>query len=189
MHFNHDEIREMFPEYLKGSLSVDKRNAIEVHLRNCSECRSELSLISELVSIDAPDPGNLFWITLPQKIKESVKEKKSRRFLGKSLLFRFVPVAAALAVLLVFLLTVTKRNGVYELDPYFNDPFTISYFDYSDLTEEDTYLLTEQTVGDALYSDPEDIMEYSYHREFASLSSEEMDSLYEALKTEQTRGG
>lgn len=189
MNFNHDEIREMFPEYLRGSLYQDKRNTIEVHLKDCSACRSELSMMSELISINVPDPGNLFWTTLPQKMKESVKEKKSHRFLGKTLLFRFVPVTAALAVLLVFLFTVTKRNGVYELDTYFNDPFTISYLEYSDLTERDIYLLTEQTAGGILYSDPEDIMEYSYYKEFASLSSEEMTSLYEALKTEQKLGG
>lgn len=189
MHFNHDEIREMFPEYLKGSLSEDKINAIEVHIRDCPACRSELSLISELVSIDAPDPGNLFWATLPQKMKVSVKGIKAYRFSVKSLLFRYVPVAAALAVLVVFLLTVAKRNGFYELDPYFNDPFTISYLDYSDLTEEDMNLLTEQAVGDELYIEPDDVMEYSYHREFASLSSGEMDSLYEVLKTEQKIGG
>lgn len=187
MSFSHDEIREMFPEYLKGFLSEDLRNAINVHLRGCSPCRSELSMMSEFVSIDAPDPGNLFWAALPQNVKGLVDEKEARRFSLKSLLFKFVPVAAALAVLLVFILT--ERNRVYESDTYFNDPFTVTYLEYNDLTEEDMYLLTDQVAGNELYMESEDIMEYSYHGEFASLSSEEMDSLYEALKTEQTRGG
>jgi len=187
MSFSHDDIREMFPEYLKGSLSEDLRNAIEVHLRDCSACRSELSMMSEFVSIDAPDPGNLFWATLPQNLKGLVGEKNAHRFSLKSLLFKFVPVATALAVLLVFILT--DRNGVYESVPYFSDPFKVTYLEYNDLTEEDLYLLADQIARDEWYIEPGDVMEYSYHGEFASLSSEEMDSLYEALKTEQTIGG
>jgi hypothetical protein len=189
MSFSHDEIREMFPEYLRGSLSEEGRDTIEVHLRDCSACRAELSMMSELVSIDAPDPGNLFWETLPQKVKGLVKEKKAHRFSMKSLFIKFVPVAAALAVLLVVLLRDTERNGLYELDTYYLDPFTVTYQEYNGLTDEDIYILTEKTAGDELYIESDDFMEYSYHGEFASLSSEEMNSLYEALKTEQTKGG
>jgi hypothetical protein len=189
MSFNHDEIREMFPEYLSGSLSEEERNAIAVHLRDCSACRSELSMMSELVSIDAPDPGNLFWETLPQKVKVLVKEKKAHRFTVKSLFFKFVPAAAALAILLGLLLTGTEKNGLYEFDTYSNDPFMATYQEYNGLEEEDIYLLTEKTAGDELYVESDDLMEYSYHVEFASLSSEEMNSLYEALETEKTRGG
>ena len=108
MSFSHDEIREMFPEYLSGSLSEDARNAIEVHLRDCSACRSELSMMSELVSIDAPDPGNLFWETLPQKVKGLAKEKKAHRFSVESLFFKFVPAAAVIAILLALVLTGTE---------------------------------------------------------------------------------
>lgn len=189
MSFSHDEIREMFTEYLGGSLSEEVRNAVEVHLKDCSACRAELSMMSELVSINVPDPGDLYWATLPQKVKALVKEKKPRRFSMKSLLFKFVPVAAAIAVLLVVLFKDTEQNGIYELAIDSNDPFTAAYLEYNGLTEEDIYPLTEKTAGDELYVEPDDIMEYSYHGEFASLSSEEMNSLYEALKTEETKGG
>lgn len=189
MSFSHDEIREMFPEYLGGSLSGEVRNAVEVHLRECPACRSELSMMSELMSIDAPDPGNLFWETLPQKVKGLTKEKNAHRFSVKPFLFKFVPVAAAIAVLLVVLLNDTEQNGFYEVDVNSSDPFMATYQEYNGLTEEDIYPLTEKTAGDELYIEPDDFMEYSYHGEFAALSSEEMDSLYEALKTEQTRGG
>lgn len=189
MSFSHDEIREMFPEYLGGSLSEEMRNAVDVHIKDCSACRSELSMMSELVSIDSPDPGNLFWGTLPQKVKGLAKEKKAHRFSLKSLLFKFVPVAAAIAVVFVFLLKDTEQNGVYEVDVNSSDPFMTMYLEYNGLTEEDIYPLTEETDGDELYIEPDDVMEYSYHGEFAFLSSEEMNSLYEALRTEKTKGG
>ena len=185
MSFKHDEIREMFPEYLGGSLSGEVRNAVEVHLRDCPACRSELSMMSELVSIDAPDPGNLFWATLPRKVEGLVNGGKEHRFSVKSLFFKFVPAAAAIAILLVLLLTGTGS----ELDTSLNGPSKVTYREYSDLTPEDIYVLAEKTADDSLFAEPENILDYSYHGEFASLSSEEMDSLYEALKTEQTRGG
>ena len=189
MSFSHDEIREKFPDYLSGSLSEEERNAIEVHLRDCSACRSELSMMSELVSIDAPDPGNLFWETLPQKVKGLAEERKGHRFSVKSLFFKFVPAAAAIAIFLALFFTGKEQNGLYESDIYSDDPFMTTYQEYNGLEEEDIYLLTEQTTGDELYVESDDLMEYSYHEEFASLSSEEMNSLYEALETEQTRGG
>jgi len=178
MSFSHDEIREMFPEYLGGSLSGEVRNAVEVHQKDCPA-----------VSIDAPDPGNLYWATLPQKVEGLVNGRKEHRFSVKSLFFKFVPAAAALAILLVLLLTGTGRDGHYELDTSINDPFKVTYREYSDLTPEDIYVLAEKTADDSLVTEPENILDFSYHGEFASLSSEEMDSLYEALKTEQTRGG
>lgn len=189
MSFKHDEIREMFPEYLGGSLYGEVRNAIDVHLRDCPACRSELSMMSELVSIDAPDPGNLFWATLPPKVEGLVSGGKEHRFSLKSLFFKFVPAAAALAILLVLLLTGIGRDGLHELDTSIDGPSKVTYRDYSDLTSEDIYVLAEKTADDSLFSEPENILDYSYHGEFASLSSGEMDSLYEALKTEQTRGG
>jgi hypothetical protein len=189
MSFKHDEIREMFPEYLGGSLSGEVRNAVEVHLRDCPACRSELSMMSELVSVDAPDPGNLFWATLPRKVEGLVNGGKEHRFSVKSLFFKFVPAAAAFAILLVLLLTDIGRNVKYELNTSVNDPSNAAYRDYSDLTPEDIYVLAEKTADDSLFAEPETILDYSYHGDFASLSSGEMDSLYEALKTEQTRGG
>jgi hypothetical protein len=189
MSFRHDEIREKFPEYLRGSLSGDMRDAIECHIRDCPACRSELSMMSELVSIDAPDPGNLYWATLPRKVEGLVSGRKENRFSVQSLFIKFVPAAAALAILLVLLISGTGRDGLYKLDSSINNPFTVTYRELSDLTPEDIYILAEKTAGDSLYMESENILEYSYHGEFASLSSGEMNSLNEALKTEQPRGG
>jgi len=189
MIFRHDEIREMFPEYLRGALSEDMMNAVGFHIRDCPACRSELSMMSGLVSIDAPDPGDLYWATLPRKVAGLVKGSKEHRFPLKSLFFKFIPAAAALAVLLVLLLTGTARDREYELHTSISDPSRVTYLKHGDLTDEDIYVLAEETEGGSFYSEPEDILEDSYYGEFASLSSGEMESLYEVLKTEQTKGG
>ena len=110
MSFRHDEIREMFPEYLNRSLSEDMRRSLELHIRDCPACRSELSMMSELVSIDAPDPGKLFWATLPQKVEGLVNERKEHGFTVKSFFFKFIPAAAALAILIALLFTGTGRK-------------------------------------------------------------------------------
>jgi hypothetical protein len=189
MSLRHDEIREMFPEYLRGALSADMGNALEIHIRDCPACRSELSMMSKLISIDAPDPGNLFWATLPLKVEGVVSGRKEHCFSVKSLFFKFIPAAAALAILLALLFTGIGRDGVYNLDRSINSPFNVTYRDFDDLTREEIYVLAETTAADAFYMEPEDILEDSYHGEFASLSSGEMERLYEVLKTEQTKGG
>jgi hypothetical protein len=192
MKLSHKEIKELFPEYLKGSVSEEIRNSIETHIRGCVECRDELSFISELVKVDVPDPGDLYWNTLPQKIKASVKKEKSTFFSLKSLLAKQLPVAATIAVLIFFVLIFTMKKETPELDLYSKGPFTTAGLndDYTgNLNEEDIPVITElQQVDDfPLYS--ENFMGRSYYKEFASLNSEEMESLYEALKIEQKRGG
>ncbi len=188
MKSDHDGIKEMLPEYLKGSLPEKTRNNVEAHLKDCRDCRDELSFISGLVNVDVPDPGNLFWKTLPHRVRRAVEKQRTNRFSLRALIFRPLPVAATIAVLFLLIFTYAKKEAP-ELNPLFKDPLTASVLDYSDITEKDIPLITEQLTGDELYPGPESSTEYSYHREFASLSSGEMDSLYEVLIKEQQAGG
>lgn len=191
MRLEHDKIREMFPEYLRGSLSEEMRDKVKVHLKSCEECRGELSLISELVNIEIPNPGDLFYEILPQKVKTSVKEERVEVFSLKALFFRPLPFSVAIIVLflLVFMYTYTKKKEIPELDLFFKDPFMAEVLDYSYITEEDIPTITEQLPDDELYLYSVNFTGYSYHREFASLSSKELGSLYEALKEKQNTGG
>jgi hypothetical protein len=189
MRSGHDEIKEMFPEYLRGSLSEEMRDKVKVHLKSCEECRGELSLISELAKIEISDPGDLFYETLLQKVKVALKEKKASYFPLRSLLFRQLPVAVTIAVLVLVVLTYTKKKEIPELDPFFKDPFMAEVLDYSYITEEDIPTITEQLPDDELYLYSVNFTGYSYHREFASLSSKELGSLYEALKEKRNTGG
>jgi hypothetical protein len=192
MKLSHEEIKELFPEYLRGSVPEEIRNSIETHIKGCKECRDELSFISELVKVDVPDPGDLYWNTLPQKIKASAKKEKSAIFSLKSLLAKQLPVAATIAVLIFSVLIFTKKKETPELDLYLKGPHTTAVLndDYiGNLNEEDISIITELPQVDEFPLYSENLMGRSYYKEFASLNSEEMESLYEALKIEQKRGG
>lgn len=188
---SHDDIKEIFPEYIRGALPGELKNELEFHLKGCGDCRDELSFISELIKDEVPDPGELFWKTLPKKVMGAVKEEKTQVFSIRSFFFRPMPAVVTVAVL--FLLTLylgayLGKKGITEVDTYFKDPLVSSVIDYSDISEEDIPLITEGLTIDESFV-PENLMEYSYHGEFASLSSREMASLYEALGEEQKKGG
>jgi len=194
MKLDHNRIKEILPDYLKGSLPEEMRSEIENHLKDCKDCRSEMSFITELMKVEVPDPGDLFWQTLPQRVKETVKEEKAKRFSVKSLFLRPLPVAATVAVLLLLVLTYTTTmqkkeiKEIADLEPY-SSPFTIAVVDYSSITEKDIPLISEKLAVNELSLQTENFLEYSYVKEFASLSSKEMEGLYEAIKQEHRNGG
>jgi|GEM_PF-1516209 len=190
MRLSHDEIREMLPDYQRAAIPEEIRDLVETHLRVCEDCMAELSLITEMTGTVVPDPGELFFKTLPMRVRASVKEQRAEGLSLRALLFRPLPVAATIAALLiaVVLFTLTKKRETPELDPYFKDPFTVAVLDYGGITERDIPLTEERIPIDELLTSHESSMGYSYHREFASLSSEEMESLYEALRKEQKTG-
>ncbi|GAB4417378.1 MAG: hypothetical protein OHK0032_13430 [Thermodesulfovibrionales bacterium] len=198
MRLSHEDMKEMLPDYLRGTLSGEMRVYLETHLSGCEECRGELSLITELTKINVPDPGELFFKTLPRRVRASVKEEGVKGFSLKVLLFRPLPAAATIVALLLLtvIFTPTKKKEAPELDPYFKDPFTVAVLDYGDVTEKELVLsmskdipqAEERIAIDESFIYPGNPMEYSYYREFASLSSKELESLYEALRKEQKTG-
>jgi len=185
----HEEIKGLLPEYLRGSLSEEVMADVESHLKVCGECRSELSLVSELLKVGVPDAGELFWKTLPLKVREHDEEKKPARNFLSSILLRPLPIASIVIVLVLLLLTYVKREAPSEYDPFFKNPFKATVLDYSSISEKDIPAITENLMDEELYQASDSLMEYSYYREFVSLNSEELDSLNEALKKEQNKGG
>ncbi len=166
------------------------RLEVKNHLEGCPDCKAELLFISEMVEIDnVPDPGDLFWNTLPQKVRASVKEEKADRFSLKALFFRPLPVAATVAALLIVIFIYTKKVSTPEIDPFFKDPLMVSALDYNGIAEKDIPFSTERLEVDELSLSFKNYAGYGYHIDFASLSSKELDGLYEALKKEQKTGG
>ncbi len=190
MRLSHDEIREMLPDYQRGAISGEMRGHIETHIRGCEDCRAELSLITEMTGIMVPDPGELFFKTLPKRVRTSVKEQGVKGLSLKALLFRPLPATATIAALIIItvLFTFTKKKETSEFDPYFKDPFTVAVLDYGGITEKDIPLIEERIPIDELFTYHGNSMGYSYYREFASLRSKELESLYEALRKEQKTG-
>jgi len=192
MRSGHEEITELLPEHLKGSLPRELGNEVQAHLEGCEECRNEVSFLREIVESEVPDPGDLFWQSLPRRVRLTIEEKKKQRkrfllgFLGRRL-----PVAAAIALALLLTLTYIYpfKDKASVQDPFFKDPLTASVSDYSDATEKDIPLIAEEITIDESYLPRENYLELSYHKEFASLSAGEMESLYEVLKEEHQSGG
>jgi hypothetical protein len=189
MKSGHEEIMELLPEYLNGSLSGELGKEVRAHLEGCEECRNELSFLRAITESKVPDPGDLFWQSLPRRVRLTLKEKKKERF-PSGFLVRRLPVAATIAVALLLTLfsLYPRKDKTLVQDPFFSDPLTASVSDYSDASEQDIPLIAEEIRGHESYLLPENYLELSYHREFASLSFGEMESLYEVLKEGRQSG-
>ena len=190
MKSTHKEIKDLLPEYLNNSLSNEVRNRIDTHLEECRECRVELSFISELRGAEDPDPGDLFWATLPQRVRSAIKEENSRRFTLRPLFFKGLAASAAVAALLFLVLTYTgTKKNVDITSDLFYDPYSAEVMDYSDLTAKDIPAISGNTADDDLSVYPQSAAEHSLYSEVASLNSGEIEGLCEALKNEQKAGG
>ena len=190
MRSGHEEIMELLPEYLKGSLSRELGDVVQAHLEGCEECRNEASFLREIVESEAPDPGELFWQSLPRRVRLTIEEKKKERF-PSGFLVRWLPGGAAIAVALLLTLVSLSplKDKASVQDPFFKDPLTASMSDFSDVNEKDIPLIAEEITVDESYFPRENYLDLSYHKEFASLSSGEMESLYTVLKEERQSGG
>ncbi len=175
MKSNHDEIRENLPEYMR---SGDIPDNVQEHLSTCRECREEFSLLQELNKIQVPEPDGLFFETLPQKIRVSVRQKK------KGFLFRFVPVFTLIALVVVagYIYRTTTPPLTYE--ELFTDPLATEVFDLSGLSTEDIQPIEGEFPENEIYLAEEETL----YTEFASLSMKEMEAFYEALGNEQNGG-
>jgi len=190
MRFSHEEIRDMIPDYLNGKLERELIDEIRIHLDRCEQCREEASIISELKDINVPEPGDLFWNTLPGRVSRIIAGSRERgRFCGWFL--RPVPVMVSflLILTLTFSYILLRPEDTGDTDPFFESPFTYSALEVIDITEGDIlYLLSEEIGGEDLEMYVEAYDPYSYHMDIASLSSTELEGLFEALQ-EQTGGG
>lgn len=185
----HEEIKEMLPDYLADSLSREARNKVETHLEECRDCGEEMAFLAELVGADVPNPGDLFWKTLPRHVKLTAEELKRSRF-SLNFLFGGIPVAAVAGLLLLALtLTGNDWNGIPAGELFSGNPLTVSLSDYGDVTEKEIPMITLRLAGEDLSLGVEDFAAYSYHREVASLSSDELGNLFEALMKEGLKEG
>ena len=170
---NHEQIKEQLPEYVKDGLIPDE---VKAHLKTCEECSEELSILQALKETPVPEPGGMFFETLPQKIRASLKPEKK-----KSIFFRLAPAFAIimLVVAIGYIYSVLPIPTTDE-EIIFTDPLASQAYDISDLSEDDVPLISGAIEEDEVYLSDET----SYLREFAYLSSEEMENLYEELATE-----
>ena len=70
---NDKTIKELLPAYGEQALDQTENLIIENHLASCDDCRSELSLLRMMAEETAPDPGEAFWATMPDRVYQSVQ--------------------------------------------------------------------------------------------------------------------
>ena len=92
--------RERLPDLVRGRLSVEEAERAVAHLEECRQCAAERSLIAALGRIEVPDPGDGFWLDLPEKVMEGARERKGAGLQW----FGGLAVAAVAAALVLFLL-------------------------------------------------------------------------------------
>ncbi|MEW6110097.1 MAG: zf-HC2 domain-containing protein [Nitrospirota bacterium] len=189
MGLRHEDIKEKLPEYFSGNLSHADRAEIDRHLKGCPDCYEELALIAELIDEDVPEPGDFFWNSLPGKVIMLSKEREENRFPFK-LLLKPLPLTACIILIAISLFFIANNGRHSSEYPYAEaiDPLSAFYIDYSILKDEDLAGLDEKFFPDdsglnnligTFYDD-------SYHGDIVSLSSEEMDNLYQSLNNKKT---
>lgn len=176
---NHDNIKEKFPEYMSEGIMPEE---VKAHLEFCKECRDELSILQSLKETSVPEPGEMFFEALPQKIRMSLKEEKKSPFLR-----RRVPAFASIALVIAagYVYYTVNRMPVGEND-LFSDPFAPQVYDLSGLSADNIPSIADSMEEYEAYLPSG---ETTFLRELASLREEEMDLLYDNLETKNKNGG
>jgi predicted anti-sigma-YlaC factor YlaD len=184
MNMDHNEIKELLPDYLNNMISDERAAFIREHLDECSECAVEYESLAGIKAIDVPDPEELFWKTLPQKVRAMAEEETRHRAPFHASLLK--PLAAVITIVVVLsgiYLYIGKDATFY--DPTYDDPFTEVSIDYTEINEDAIPSLTIEVADNDLFMNGE----YSYLFDLTSMSSEEMDILEKQLSTLKEIGG
>lgn len=176
MRFSHEDIKEKLSEYIKGGLIPDE---VKAHLKACKECCQEVSLLRALNETSVPEPGDMFFETLPQRVRASLHEKK------KSIFFRLAPAFALIALVVLAGYIYQLKTPRVDEEFSFIDPLVPVAYDLSSLVEDDLPLIDDPYEDEEVNVSDETI----FTGEFAYLSSGEMEDLYEVLDIEEENGG
>ena len=79
MKMEHEKARELFTDYLDGELAGEEKAALEEHLAQCEECRSEWETFSRTVE----EVSGLLSVAAPEDFAREVEQKIRRRSKGK----------------------------------------------------------------------------------------------------------
>jgi hypothetical protein len=187
MKMDHREIKELLPDYLNNMISDERAALIRKHLDECSECSDECASLTLIKEIDVPDPGELFWKTLPQRVRALAEEETRHRVPLYAALLK--PLAAVITIVMVLtgIYLFTGRDATFY-DPTYDDPFTevseVS-IDYTEIDEDAIPSLTIEVADSDLFMNGE----YSYLFDLTSLSSNELDIMEKELSTIKKIGG
>ena len=79
MNICRDSSGELLPEYVKGLLEPEEMKKVADHLECCSECASQVRVISLFEDEVIPEPGPWFWSSLPGKVSSQIEARRRRK--------------------------------------------------------------------------------------------------------------
>jgi anti-sigma factor RsiW len=192
MSLDHEVIRTVLPDYMNNLLSNEMKKAVTEHLALCPECAAELRLLEELATVDVPDPGDLFWQTLPKRVVASIERPIPwwKSMMGRLLRpASFTWISACLCAI-VLILMVVKYENLWE---YKDNEAVVEQVERVDIPRQ-----TVQEIAGYVASGGEGVLPLIENEEtalledqqtIAALSAEELDELIRALQESHDAGG
>ncbi|KJR43698.1 hypothetical protein MCHI_000401 [Candidatus Magnetoovum chiemensis] len=186
MKLNHKQIYNSLPEYVKNKTNDFDNSEITSHLRECTVCKEELEILSQLHNIKIPYPSEMYWENLSSKIEASIEHKRLPYFKRFWLKPAALIAAAVLLITIAFLsYNAEKRLNLSSLSLLIDEPIDYNTLDYDDL---ESVLISEDIDSDALNVLYFDIYAAPY-MELAALGQDELENLFEELNINEQIGG
>lgn len=189
MLLDHEQVGTLLPDYLNGSLDKDMLKGVTEHLASCKDCSAELALLSEMTELDAPDPGELFWQTLPKRIAAQTERPLPWWKKLFEIMMRPVPIAVMTTLLLAVMLVpfATQYVGMPEQKEI------VSPAEQVDIPKQQL----QEIAGSAAANEQEVLALFEnddngsseYQQAIAALSAEELDELVQELQKSGGSGG
>lgn len=189
MLLDHERVGTLLPDYLNGSLDPSLRAGVAAHLASCEDCTAELALVEEMMTLEVPDPGDLFWQTLPKRVAAQAQQPTPwwKSFLGS--LLRPAPIAVMTALLLAVLLVPFAMHFVGMPD----QEDMLASVERIDIPKQQLQEIAGIVAdGDQDLSglfDADENGSADYQQAIAVLSAEEFDELVQELQKTGISGG
>lgn len=148
-------IRDLLPLYVDDVLSVDSKDFVESHLKDCSDCKKEYDLMKEDLVIPRENRDNSL-----KSIKKTLKSKKIKNIVLTIILTSIIIISS---IELIF-----HRNTLIKYDKNLIDIVNINNNIYSKFKAKNYYVINMHTIEDVnIDNNMENIVIISYYESFA----------------------
>jgi len=201
--------RELLPAYQENSLDRNTMQRVESHISSCETCSAELDLLRLLAGEPVPDPGEVFWASLPDRVHQEVRahgraRAAARQSWSPAALLRSLWIRAAVAAAIVALVSWIILRPAPRTMPMDNTQIDmVSAVELFDMPSSMSELEISETTRLAAWMDQQSVQlqEAVYHlsaggngldrsldEDLSMLDHNEMNRLATALSKEQEAG-